>query len=472
MSVAPAESRAKLRRPEPTAGWAGSTSRVLPADEGDWPHTRRLLPWMLAGFLVMLWLTPFNRIDLPFQLPVDAKLDRFGLAFIAIFWLATIAAAGLPNRRSGPNLVGRAALVFVAIAVASVVTHAELLANLNELQVAYKKLALLLAYLTFFYIVATVVRPGELWAFATLVVVLASITAIGTVYEYRADFNAFYEWTGRLLPDSLRLAGEPGRPTPYERPAVTGPTDHGLAVATILVLAMPFALLGVIRSTETRDKVLYGAATGLIFAGAVATLRKTSVLIPVAPMLVLLAYRPREMIRLLPLGVVLIVMVQALAPGALGSIRSQLFSGGLFNQISVKGRTSDYDAVEPDVKSRPVLGRGYGSYEAAKYRLLDNQYLGVLIGTGFLGFAAFVGVWIATIGVAGRAARSRNSYRGLPALAITATAAAFGTAAALFDVMAFPHVPYLFLLCAGMAVVVAVGEGDLTMRRRRLPLST
>jgi len=34
------------------------------------------LPWGLAGFLVMLWLLPFDSVDLPIPLPLDAKLDR------------------------------------------------------------------------------------------------------------------------------------------------------------------------------------------------------------------------------------------------------------------------------------------------------------------------------------------------------------------------------------------------------------
>ncbi len=31
---------------------------------GDWPRTTRVMPWMIAGFLVILWLVPFNVIQL------------------------------------------------------------------------------------------------------------------------------------------------------------------------------------------------------------------------------------------------------------------------------------------------------------------------------------------------------------------------------------------------------------------------
>ena len=53
----------------------------------DWPHTTRLLPWALVGFLAMLWFIPFDSIYLPLGLPVDATLDRPLLVLLVGLWL-------------------------------------------------------------------------------------------------------------------------------------------------------------------------------------------------------------------------------------------------------------------------------------------------------------------------------------------------------------------------------------------------
>ena len=46
------------------------------------------------------------------------------------------------------------------------------------------------------------------------------------------------------------------------------------------------------------------------------------------------------------------------------------------------GRTSDYPAVVPDLLTRPILGRGYGTLDSERvdtYRIFDNEYLGAAL---------------------------------------------------------------------------------------------
>src|ERR1700761_8667935 len=57
----------------------------------DWPHTTRVLPWMLAGFIAVLWLVPFNTISMRASGPIDLHLDRLILPFILATWLVTMA---------------------------------------------------------------------------------------------------------------------------------------------------------------------------------------------------------------------------------------------------------------------------------------------------------------------------------------------------------------------------------------------
>jgi O-antigen ligase len=442
-----------------------SPAAASPAHQADaWPHTIRALPWLLAGFIAMLWLIPFQDVALPVSLPVDAKLDRFALAGLALVWLAALLARGPDAPHPRRSAVNVAVGSFVVLAAASVLLNVQALANVDDLTIAIKKFALLGAYVIFFYIASTSLRQVEVSAFCGLIVGLACVTALLTIWEYRTGTNLFYDITERLMPPGFSLGAATGDEK-FGRPAVTGPTQHGLAVATMLAFAFPFALIGVIRS-RGRRKLAYALASAVILAGAAATLRKSAVVVPAAAVVVLFAYRPRALIRLAPLGLVLLMLANALSPGALGSLRGQLRPDRVGGSTSTLGRTQDYTAVAPDVKAHLATGRGYGSYDSHKYRLLDNQYLALLIETGVLGVAAYVAMMLAILLTAHRIIRSGDSSRAPPALAIAGAAAAFIVCNALFDVLAFAQVPYLFFLLAALVVVLAQGAPrEVTVRR-------
>lgn len=448
---------ALARTPPRLAAERAEPDRVR-AGTDAWPHTTRVVPWLLAAFLAMLWLLPFDAIDLRVQLPFDGKLDRAALALLVLVWLAALLSA----ERGGPRLRGsrlnRAVLAFAAVAVASVLLNIGRIELLGEGDLAIKKLALLASYIAFFFVVSSSLRLGELRNFTLLFVGLACLAALGTIWEYRADFNAFYEWAGRLLPAEL-FSVAPDRANPvFERPAVTGPTAHGLAITAMLTFALPFAVSSALAAEERRTRLLYLLAAAILLTGSIATIRKTAAIVPVAAILTLLAFRPREMARLWPAALLIVAMMPILAPDAAGQVKSQLES--VATHQSTHGRTADYDAIQPDLLAHRTFGRGYGTYDHDEHRLLDNQYLGVLISTGLVGLATFIAMVLGVVLIAIRPIRSRDPVRGPPALAAAATAIAFGVVAALFDVLAFPQVPYLFFFVAGMVVVAASRDGD------------
>jgi O-antigen ligase len=434
---------------------------------GDWPRTTRVLPWLLALFVVMIFLIPFDQARLGGSLPFDLKLDRVFLVPIAICWFAAaiLASGASPRfRRSPLNL---AVLLFATIAVTSVVINLGTLVKLDELDLAIKKLILLGSLVAFFFIVATVVRPREVPAFALFLVVLAAIAAFGITLENRTGTNYFFDLSDKLLPgiglesrESSVYFDDTGRRN------ISGPTSHGLAATTMLAMILPFGIVGAMQARERRARLLYLAATALILAGALGTVRKSAGIVPFIPPLVLLAYRPRAMLRLLPFGILMIFAVHLIVPGAIGSIRNQLFpKGGFLTDVSSKGRTEDYDAVRPDLMNHLALGRGFGTYDPKAYRLLDNQYLATRIQMGYIGLASYLAIFLALFVAAHRLIRSNDRMRAPPALAAAGAAAAAGVASALFDALAFAHVPYLLLFIAGL--VVAASDG-LPVRHGRL----
>lgn len=428
-----------------------STRSELTRD-ADWPHTTRLLPWGLVGFLAMVWFVPFDSINLPLNLPVDATLDRPLLALLFCCWLLA-AGVNLGNGRPKASPVHWAFAIFGVIAVLSVLVHAETLFRLDELELSIKKLALLASYGAFFVLAVSIIRPPEVPKMARLLVAMASLTAIGVLVEKRFGLNPFHEWIGPLFPGYVRPEGI-GSVDAIGRRDVLGPGALPLTVAVMLTLALPFAVVN-IADSRGRRRVLYTIATGLLLAGALATSKKTSLIGPGICLLVLVAYRPRAMMRLAPLGIVVVALVHLAAPNAIGDVVGQ-FSPNSFSSVNTtQDRSHDYQAIGPDLAAHPLLGRGYGSYVQKQHRILDNQYLTLAIGVGLLGVLAYLGVLGSAFLVAHREARSGDPDRAPPAIAAAAAVAAAAVIGALLDVLSMPQLPYLFCFIAALVVVSA-----------------
>lgn len=449
-------------------GWVrgGSPPRLVaakpkppaaPVEEpgGNWPHTTRVLPWMIAGFLCLLWLTPFNDIQLSSSLPVDLKLDRLVLPVIVVAWLLAFALGGRGGPRWRFTPIHAALAVFAAAAGLSVVLNAGYLDQTLEFGLALKKVALLVSYLAFFLVIASVVRKGEIRPFMNLILGLAVLVAVGTLWEFNFDYNVFYEVTKKLLPGGFvfTASGIDGVDE-IGRRLVVGPTEHGLEVVAMLSMAMPIAFVRLMETRRWRERILYGLIICLIFGADLATYRKSAILAPIAACLVLAYFRRRELLRLAPLGLVLLVAIPILSPNALGSVVEQLQPAKL-GVTTVDDRVSDYNAIRPDVLSNPAFGRGYGSYNHTSYRILDNEILTRLVESGIVGVLAFILIIVTILGVAAPIIRSRDPSRAPPALAIAAAAVPFLVLSTLFDEMSFPHAPYTLLTLAGLLAVLA-----------------
>jgi O-antigen ligase/polysaccharide polymerase Wzy-like membrane protein len=430
----------------------GRERTAVAAAAGDWPRTTRVLPWSIAGFLTMVFLVPFDVMTLPVHLPFNSTLDRGVVGAMVLIWLGAALVAGKFAPRFVRSPLNWAVGAFLGAAILSVVANAHRLMLLGEFQTSLKKIVLLVVFVAFYFLVASIVRPTEVRAFVLLVIGLSCITAVGTIIEYRTGLNVFFSWGSHLLPPGFSLAPQPEN-DPFGRANITGPTQHGLVDALMLTIGFALALTQLLAATERSARIKFALATAVILAGAFATGRKTGLVVPVFVVLAIVAMRPRQAIKLAPVGVVMVLAMPVISPGALGSLRNQLMPGSFDSSNSTQGRTADYAAVQPDLGTHPVVGRGYGSYDPHKYRLIDNQYLGLAIETGGVGVAAYLILLLAVIGVTRQARRSDDPARGPPALAAAAVAVAVGVAAALFDVYAYPQVPYVFMFVAGLAAV-------------------
>ena len=425
--------------------------RTLRSLAGDWPHTTRLMPWCLAGFMVMLFLVPFDSIDLPIGLPLEAKLDRPFLLAIVALWILSMVMMGGANRLR-MTAIHYAFFGFVLIAILSLIHNAETTVRLGELELGVRKLALLLSYLALFVVVASSVRASEVRPLMNLMCGLAVLTAIGVIWEYREEYNFFFEGLGEVIP--ITAPPELHGFDSIGRRSVIGPTIHPLAPAMMMACALPYALISLYESRELRRKVIWGLAATIMIAAALATQRKTSIVAPVVAVAVLVAYRPRMLRMLAPGLIAFVILVHLFTPGALGGVTSQLLPQNFFGFGSTVDRQSDYGAVEPDVINQPLLGRGYETYDQKKYRILDNQYLTTIIGTGIVGILAYLSIFAAIFLLAHRVSRWGDPDRAGPAIAIAAATSAMVIGGALLDILALPQLPYLICFFAGFVAVL------------------
>jgi O-Antigen ligase len=443
------------RKPGGRARGAGIAERLQPirSQLGDWPRTTRVLPWMVAAFIALIWLVPVNTIWLEMSLPIDLKLDRIALPLLVGAWLLALLVGGRHAPKVRLTKVHVAIGIFVAVAFLSVVLNSTELARNLEFGLAVKKLSLLGAIGIFFLIVASVVRPSEVRAFMTFMLILATIVAVGMLIEYRSGTNLFYEWSARILPSVFHTTTIATRYDEVGRREVLGTADVSLEAVAMLALALPIALTRLLERGTSRSRLGYLLVTLILLGAMVATYRKSALLAPIVVVAIMICFRPRQMVRLAPLGLIVLVVLPIIAPNALGSVIEQ-FQPHKLGVATVSDRVSDYDAIRPDVLSHLLFGRGFGSYEHSTYRTLDNDMLMRLVESGVIGLLAWLGMLIGLIAIAAPLIRGGDMRRGPPALAIAAGAGGFLVMSLLFDMMSFPQTPYIMVALAGLLAVL------------------
>ncbi len=461
---------AALTTPGRTAAPAhaeGSTPRDA------FPHTRRPLPWILAGFLAMLFFVPIASTELKVHLPVDSRIDRFAVIglVLAWFWFGGDQRAFLRTRRS--KLFVTAACLFLALAVASLLLDVGRIINLGDLELAGKRFALLGSFLVFSWFVLTALRFEDVRGFATYLIGLATMMSVGMLIERRTGYNIFYNWSNAILGPIANVAPAPTDIHPVfgteGRLVVVGPTQHGLAATTMLVVVMPFALVRVFDAATRKSWWLNALAFALMLAGAMATDRKTALLVPIAVVLYIACYRPRQVLRLAPLGLVVLVgVVHFASPGALGTVLN--FNKDV-NSNSTTHRVGDFTDVAPDVLAHPALGRGFGTLnpdQPTQFRINDDEYIDELWEVGALGLAAFMWMILAPVISARAAIRSRGPTVASLALATSAGCIAFFVVCVLFDALSFPQAPYMFFLVAALTTIASAGPAGNVVPSREL----
>ena len=431
------------RRPPGSTRPAGTTARRADA----FPHTKRPLPWVLAGFMALLFLVPIDSTDVKLHLPVNSHIDRFALLVVvgAWFWYGGDQRTFMNPRRS--KLFVAAATAYAFLAVASLLLDAPRIMNLGDFTYAEKQMATLATFFVLGWFTLTAVRYEDLRGLSSYLIGLGCLTALGVVIERRTGYNAFYTLGGTILKPIANVAPSPTVIHPAMgsdgRVVVVGPTLNGLALAAMLTTVMPFPLIRMLDANTRRRRFLYAGAFILLLAAAMATDKKTAVVVPVGIVAYVTWYRPRQMFKIIPVGLVLLVaIVHVASPGALGSV----FDANNKTSNSTQHRLGDFTNVMPDVLAHPVIGRGFGTVDPDKptqFRINDDEYMDQVWEVGIVGLVAYMAMILAPVIAARRVIRrARDPEARSLALAASAGCIGYFVVCGLFDAMSFPQAPY------------------------------
>ena len=233
----------------------------------------------------------------------------------------------------------------------------------------------------------------------------------------------------------------------FSRPS--GTAIHPIEFGVVMTIVLPFALhrglhaldLGWLRRWWPTLAIAAAIPLSISRSALVGSATVLLILVPTWPR----AHRRLTFASLVGLSGAIFVLV----PGMLGTL-TRLFTG-IGQDSSARSRTDSYGLALEFVTRDPLIGRGMGTF-LPSYRILDNQYLLLLIETGVAGVAAMLAMLVTAFRTA-RRARARVAVpedRDL-AQSVAAAIAAGGVSLALFDTLSFPMAAGLLFLVVGMA---------------------
>lgn len=241
-----------------------------------------------------------------------------------------------------------------------------------------------------------------------------------------------------------------------------GTASHPLEYGVVLCMSLPIAVTLAIN--EVKGRAIFRWLSVGVVLGASALSVSRSALIGVATALVVLlpSWSRAARLRAVIVLAVGILAVYLFVPGMVGTVRG-LFSG-LSEDSSTQSRTNSY-AVAFDMASRnPFIGRGFDTF-LPSYRILDNEYLLLLIELGVVGLSTFVLLVLAGIYCCVRArTRFKDPLMRQLSFAVISSLAAGGVMFAFFDALSFPMAASFMFLTVGIAGAIwriARNEGDM-----------
>jgi O-antigen ligase len=428
-----------------------------------WPH-------LIGALILVILLIPIRRYALPANLPFQLELYRVIVALLVVGWVASL----LVDQRARFRRTGFEAPIAVILGalIASVLANPGRVAEAST--EVNKALMFFISFILVLYLTASVIRRlDEVDFLAKMLVAGGAVVALFAIVEARTSFNVFNH-VSRVMPfliDQGDVGGFVRVGTGKLR--VFGSAQHPIALSAALVMLIPLAFYLARRYRQRR----WMLCSLVLLAAVAATVSRTGIIMLVVAGLVFLWLRPRETKRLWPVLLLAPIVIHFALPGTLGAIKNSFLpAGGLVAEQKVQpgtggsGRIADLGPGIEQWKQRPLLGEGFGTRvvdttivrsSAPKasaldpnVKILDNQWLGLLLETGVVGFFGWLWLFTRMLRRFGAEAKRDESERGWLLASLTAGIAAYAFGMLTYDAFAFIQVTFLLFIFAGLGAAL------------------
>ena len=420
---------------------------------------RTLLQWqsLTALLIAIVLFIPIGRYSIPLGLPFGLELYRLSVAAVLAAWAGSLLVDRRVSLRHSPY--DRAFAIILVAVFGSLAVNVGRVAPLQT--PVLKAITFLLSFILIHYFIVSVVRTTRgVETMAKILVCCGSVVAVFAVVQQRTQFNLF-DHVGKVLP-LLRYEEPPSAVRDGLLRAVAS-ASHPIELGAMLAMLVPISLA--LAFTGGRR---WWITTGLLVVGLMASVSRTPVLVTITAGLILLWLRPRDMRRLIPLLIPLVIVVKIALPGSIATVKNAFFPpGGIVAEATTLapgadpllagGRVRQFGPTLREAAGKPVFGQGYATRQTGFYNplrnapILDNQWLGLALELGLVGVFGWIVLLVGGARRLAHRAREEIGPDGWLAAAFAASIVAFGVGMFTFDSLAFTQVTFVFWIIVSLS---------------------
>ena len=427
-----------------------------------------ILSWrlLLSLVVVAMILIPPGLYRLPSPgLPVDMEPYRVFVFLMLLLWLVSLLTDSRTVIRS-TGIDAAIVLVLVSVSLSFAVNLLETRPP-DELAMALKAILYLTAPLALIYAINSVFRSRKdiEWALKGMVWLGVVIAVLGMI-ERVTQFNVFLHVHDVIplleyKPSIVSLDGV------ADLRRIAGPSQHAISFSVVLGMLLPVAIHYARAAKTWSARVAQYGAAGSIATTMLLTGSRTAFVAFTVLLVTMWWVIPGMRKWTVPGVVVLAIVIHFAFPGAIGMLTERLAPSYLVNGETGNraGRVADYPRIFAEVRDRPLLGRGFGTFNPDRFFFVDNQYLMLAAEVGLLGIAVFLNFFVASFRLLFRTGRSIGGEIGDLAIALAASTAVFAVTTFTYDSFGFPQPFNLFLVLLGLGTALVsnlkeAGAGD------------
>ncbi len=427
---------------------------------------------MVSAIILVILLVPIARYSLPITLPFQLEPYRLVVLLVAVVWIASLLAEPDVIRLPRTGLVGPLLAIGLVLAC-SVAVNLETIHARGVGQDVLFKLSFFTSFLIVMLLIGSTIRTRvDLDRVLKILVGAGAFVGLSTLIENKTGSNVFdhlhqvipvFVFDPSGVPSGLQSRGSGFR--------VYGSAQHPLALGAALVLLLP---PGLYVAWRTRSK-WWWAALGITAIAALATVARTAVMMLLVEVIVLVCLKPAALKRFWWMVPPFLVAVNLAVPATLGTLKASFFpAGGLVAEQSsnpggdASNRISDLGPGLEEAKRTPFFGQGWGTRVPERLdqqktrRILDNQWLGILLEAGWLGVLAWGWFFARNFRLLARSAIRDASDHGWLLAGLAASILGFAVGMFTYDAFAFPQATLLMFAMVGLGIVAR--RTDLTER--------